>query len=126
MPIALVGEGSAGAAALVEAATAPRGYAAAVTRSALPLRAGSSLEQCLLPVLLVVDDRDEALAALNRAALDRMNANAGLLTAQGLACSSNGCAALEFSSLISRWLTEKLVGADGSLLEQAARLDALP
>ena len=126
LPIAMVGEGSAGAAALIEAATDPRGYAAAVTRSAQPLRAGSSLEQCQLPVLLVVDDRDLALAALNRAALDRMNANAGLLTATGLACSANGCAAHEFSSLISRWLIEQLVGADASLLEQAARLDALP
>jgi|GEM_PF-2139971 len=122
LPFGLLGEGGAGAAALIELSGRPLHYAAAVVRDAQPLRAGLALEQCALPVLLVVDSDDEALVQLNREGLARMHGEVQLATFSSRPCADAGsCATQQMSTLVTGWLIRHLLPA--SHRESTGRAD---
>jgi len=113
LPVALVGEGGAGAAALIEATSRPNDYVAVVARAAQPQLAGAALDCCARPVLLVVDARDAALVQRNRAALARLGGQAEMVAIDG-ACteSESACAPHQISRLIARWVAPHLRGSE--------------
>jgi putative phosphoribosyl transferase len=71
LPLAYAATGIASAAALVTA-SARREVRAVVARAGRPDLAGAALENVRVPTLLVVDEADDALVALNRSARPRL------------------------------------------------------
>lgn len=71
LPLAYVGSGVEAAAALVTA-SARREVRAVVACAGRPDLAGAALENVRVPTLLLVDERDDALVALNRSARPRL------------------------------------------------------
>jgi hypothetical protein len=112
LPVALVGEGGAGAAALIEVAAWPRDYLAVVARAAQPLHAGFALRSCTCPVLLVVDSQDPALIDRNRTALDNMRPGAELITMPETCFSGEASSTLHaVSQRIAQWLSPRILSA---------------
>ena len=105
LPLAVVGEGGAGAAAIVEASARREGLAAVVLRAGQPMQAGAALEACETPVLLVVDARDRALLAQNRAAVVELPGEAQLLAAASLCAADDAaCDDAAVTESIASWL----------------------
>jgi dienelactone hydrolase len=122
LPVGLMGAGGAGAAALIELAGRPLHYSAAVLRDAQPMRAGLALEQCAMPVLLVVDQEDEALVKLNRDALARMHGDVALVTLSSEPCEdSRDGERREMSTHIAAWLVKHLLPASPPAPRDALR-----
>ena len=72
LPIGLFGASTGAAAALVTAAQRPEAIGAVVSRGGRPDLAGGALAAVRAPSLLIVGGDDEAVLALNRAALAQM------------------------------------------------------
>ena len=107
LPLALLGSGGAGAAALFEAAFAPRGVAAVISDCRWPDLVGDALRQIRAPVLFVVENADlPALVRIGKAA-SLVRAGHGLASVPG---PRTGHSALERARAVgraaSRWLAE--------------------
>jgi putative phosphoribosyl transferase len=83
LPVGLFGASTGAGAALLAAAERPEAVAAVVSRGGRPDLAGAALGRVLAPTLLVVGALDPQVLELNRTALDRLGAEAGLEVVPG-------------------------------------------
>jgi pimeloyl-ACP methyl ester carboxylesterase len=83
LPLGYFGSSTGAAAALIAAARRPEAVQAVVSRGGRPDLADRSLSQVRAPTLLIVGGQDEAVLALNRAALARLRCEAVLRVVPG-------------------------------------------
>ncbi|MBS2024174.1 MAG: hypothetical protein JST92_17365 [Deltaproteobacteria bacterium] len=108
LPVVLVGEGDAGAAALLAAASCPRDYFAVVARSS-PSLEHVSLGGLELPCLLVVDVTDDVRTCAARELLVQLPRDATLVTLGGVAPSAHAeSREAAIAELLETWIVDHL------------------
>jgi dienelactone hydrolase len=117
------GASTGGGAAIVAAAQRPNMVRAVVSRGGRPDLAGSALARVRVPTLLIVGGEDRPVLAMNRTALDRIQAKKRLEIIPGATHLFEEPGALEqVASLAAAWFLEFLTPA-GHLREVAGHSD---
>lgn len=104
LAIGLFGAATGVAAALVTATARPETVHAIVSRSGFPELAGGILPAVKTPTLLIVGGKDEAIAASNRAAMDRLAGEKEMIVIPGATSAFEETGALEMvAKLAGSW-----------------------
>jgi putative phosphoribosyl transferase len=115
-PLGLFGASTGAAAALAAAAQRPEAVRAVVSRGGRPDLAGESLALVRAPTLLIVGERDEVVARLNRRAAGRLRAVHALQTVAGATHLFEEPGALEqVAGWAAEWFDRHLAGGDLAL-----------